>query len=230
LKKYHHNYKIIFLYNKYILTIIKKGRIYLQYWKRIGPPMKSLPHNIDPLNDECFYMREYYPRKGFLFCETNQLIKNFKHDIKSRPDLENHKILSINKFAEELSYFFDDSTVYHISFIPPSKCKSDRRYDDRLEKTLNQLVKLRHRIVIEEPISIKKTIRASHFGGPRLIDEIADNYNWKGLGNNHVGRLYVIDDIITTGSHYKAFQKIMSSNHHQTEMTGLFWAFASGPA
>lgn len=188
--------------------------------------MRNFPRYIDPSNDECFYRREYYPRRGFLFCETNQLIKNFKHNVKKRPDLEKHKISSINIFAEELSLFFAGKEAYYLSFVPPSKCKIDGLYDDRLEKTLLRLKELRNNIVIEQPVSLKKSRRASHMGGPRIIDEIIDNYQWDGFKNKKIRNLYIIDDIITTGSHYKAFKKIIMKYDLNIEVTGLFWAYA----
>jgi predicted amidophosphoribosyltransferase len=196
----------------------------LNDWKRIQWPIKHIPPCIDPLRDECYYIREYCPGKGFLYSETNQLVKNYKHDVKTRHDLEVHKTSSINKFAEELSLFFDDSKVYYLSFIPSSKNRSDKRYDDRLEKTLFKLKELRSKIVIENPVSIKFSMRASHKGGPRLINDLFENYGWDGLKNNEIGNLYIIDDIITTGSHYKAFKNFIMKHRPGIEIIGLFWA------
>ena len=140
----------------------------LSKWKRIEPLDKIIPACINPFLDECFYRREYHPGKGFLFSETNQLIKNFKHNILARPDLESHKIFSINKFAGELSEFFCDMQEFHLSFIPSSKCKTDVSYDDRLERTLTGLKRIKHNVIIEEPVVLENSRRASHLGGPRF--------------------------------------------------------------
>ncbi|MGA2141130.1 MAG: hypothetical protein ABSG94_01810 [Brevinematales bacterium] len=195
-------------------------------WKRINTLDKIIPSCINPFLDECFYRREYCPGKGFFFSETNQLIKNFKHNISTRPDLENHKLFSINKFALELSEYFFDFQKFHLSFIPASKCKTDISYDDRLEKTLAGLKRLKPNVIIEEPVILENSFRASHLGGPRFMGGKNRNYRWQGFSSKtgEIGRLYIIDDVITTGTHFKAFKNIITAHHPGVEVIGLFWA------
>jgi hypothetical protein len=201
----------------------------LSEWLRIGPLTNFIPACINPVTDKCFYMREYYPGKGFLFSETNQLIKNYKYNIANRPDLESYKVFSINKFALELSSFFTGMQEFHLSFIPTSKCKTDGNYDDRFESTLIRLKELNNNIIIEEPVILDKSIRASHLGGPRFMGGKNRNYRWLGLGGNpeESSSLYIIDDVITTGTHFKAFKNMIKSHYPQLEVIGLFWAMTA---
>ncbi len=196
----------------------------MNIWKRIKSPISCFPPYIDPLNDECYYAREYHPGRGFFYSESNQLVKNFKLDTIERPDLQKYKSSSIDKFAEELNQYFKENIKFYIAFIPPSKIRSDIRYDDRMERTLNKLCKINPNIFIEEPVLLKKSRPACHRGGPRYISGLMANYEWKGFINRGIHRIYIIDDVITTGSHFKAYKNFITLNHEPVEVIGLFWA------
>jgi hypothetical protein len=186
--------------------------------------MQRFPPYIDPNNDECYYFREYHPGKGYYYSESNHLIKNFKLDTIARPDLQIYKSSSINKFAEELKLFFTGPGDHYISYIPPSKCRSDSLYDDRMERTLAKLRELKPNIIIEEPVLIRNSYRPCHRGGPRYIKDLISNFEWKGFMNKVIQRIHIIDDVITTGSHFKAYKNFLSANHYPVEVIGLFWA------
>lgn len=198
-------------------------------WRKVEPPMEGYPIHIDYEKDNCYYARERYTRRGFEGGTTNQLITNFKHDLSKNPHVKYYKDQAINKFAHELSVLFDSNRVYYLSFIPSSTCKTDSHYDHRMEDTLTALIKLRPKIIIEEPIVIINTVQPSHLGGTRDINEIKANYRWVGIKSKSVDRLFIIDDVLTKGSHFKAYQELVNQNYKEISIYGLFWARSIDP-
>lgn len=191
-------------------------------WKQLDISQSDIFHIQK--EDGIFYAREYTSHGSYNVSEANQLIKNFKKslDRKNRPEWK-YKIEAIKKFARELSDLFDDEKQYVIAAIPSSIRRIDPNYDTRLDDTLNELRKIKPNIIIEEPIIINNNLGAAHLGGTRKIDLLYNNMSWVGFckPTNHV---ILIDDVITTGSHFKACQKIILEHHPDIEIIGIFWA------
>ncbi len=206
-------------------------------WRRIEQPIEHFPVFINQDTDECYYAREYIKGVSFSASETNNLISNYKKDLekhKNNSNLEHlkyYKKCAIEQYAKELSDFFEpynDEEIY-ISNIPSSNCKSDKCYDDRDLRTLCKLKSMIPRIKIEEPLENIISIQASHSGGPRDINLLKRNYKWNGFQNSSINKLYLIDDVLTSGSHYKACKEVIIEHHRNIEVIGLFWSRAIEP-
>jgi hypothetical protein len=193
-----------------------------KFWNHVDISQKKIYYIEDV--DEIYNAREYSARKSYEASETNQLIINFKKPITHRgnPDWK-YKIEAIERFAFELSELIIDDEVYVFAAIPTSICKTDPQYDDRLDKTLIELRKIANNVFIEEPISIRKTIIPSHHDGSRDPNVLYENMIWNGF-KVRTERVILVDEVITTGSHFLACKRIILNHCPDMRVIGVFWA------
>ncbi len=179
--------------------------------------------------DECLFFGDYSARKGFAHSATNNVIMNFKKPLRYQgtPSWQ-YKTKTIalvaQAFSRNLSSALASLTLVP---VPPSKIKTDPEYDDRLMTMLK---------LIQAPAGIKPDIRelivqtkampASHESNTRLspaeweksyrIDDslVAPIPNWIGI----------IDDLLVTGSRFRAMSNVLKARFPQARVTGLFVA------
>ena len=197
-------------------------------WKKIDQA-QSIPVKLNLEKDICFYAREYISRGDYASSECNQLVQNFKKspDKIDTPQWK-HKLHAIKKFASELEMAFANKS-YTISFIPTSKKRGSKDYDDRFDRLISIICKSCPNLIYEEPIEIEDDCHsASKQGGSRDSKEIYKTYIWKGF-HNIPEKLIVIDDVVTTGGHFLAYKKMILENCPDIEVIGLFWGMTIWP-
>jgi hypothetical protein len=200
------------------------------WWKRIerniGP---EYPYYLTD-DDECYWAREFASHQDYKYSETNQLIKNFKRDpiqYKDRPDVLWHKENAIKKYALELCLIFNNLDVGSIiTNVPTSKTKSDPNYDNRFERLFEKLKSYNQQLRVDYPLSIKSSHTAVHISNaPRFSpDDFYDILDWNNISNNNCETIYLIDDVITAGAHFKACQRKIYDNVRNVKVIGIFWA------
>jgi hypothetical protein len=192
-------------------------------WKkieRIG--IEAFPYHLDD-DDVCYYARDYISEGGYAASIANQLIQNFKKPPNRRGLPEwRYKEQAIRQFAQEISSI-QNIQDFLVTCIPSSKTRDSHQYDSRLEATLLHLKSLKPRVEIEFPLSFREDMVAAHLGGGRSIDSIYGNLQWAGL-RSHINDIIVIDDVLTTGAHFKACQRKIVENVPDANVIGLFWA------
>ncbi|MBC6415592.1 MAG: phosphoribosyltransferase [Bdellovibrionales bacterium] len=114
-------------------------------------------------------------------------------------------------------------TSLNITAIPSSKSKRDLEYDYRFEDLFKELLEIRPSLNIEWPVENKDTVKASHHGGPRNPETIKKNYIWKGFKKS-LDKIYIVDDVITTGAHFRAMCEFLTENGYKGKIVGLFWS------
>jgi len=184
----------------------------------------SLPdhHYLEP-GDEVYYLREYTSRRGYSYGETNSLISNLKKTIDRRRTPEwKYKGSAIMQLAEELR-----RTVDHVGFtwvpVPPSKAKSDPLYDDRMLRVLQGAFPQGD---IRELVLQTASTPAGHTtddSKPPPSDLAAKYRIDRSLGRPQP-RIAVFDDVLTTGSHFKAMQQVLTAAFSGVAVYGLFIA------
>jgi hypothetical protein len=196
-------------------------------WKKIDVD-QSPPVFLEP-SDICYYAREYIAKGGFSASQTNQLINNFKKSVdrKGKPEWK-YKTQAVRQFAEELSSALNDGAI--VAPVPSSKCKSDPQYDSRLVDCLRALVRQRPNITAVEALVGKTTLQAVHLGGVRSPSIIYQNLDWAGGLPNGARHLILVDDVLTTGAHFKACQRLVLEKHPDLKVIGAFWAKTVWPA
>ena len=198
----------------------------MSLWKKIEVFEEFPPLSLEP-DDICLYAREYVSGGGYEAGEANQLIVNFK---KPQEREQNQgewyfKQQAVSKFARELSSLLPEGI--HFAFIPCSKTKDDPEYDRRFEMLWTMLHHIRRDLILCNPFSFKTSHKSAHLGGTRDIDEIYNSLNWHGLEENEgLEKIVLIDDMITSGSHFKACQKLILEHHPDIRVIGVFWTRA----
>ena len=192
-------------------------------WHKLKEPHS---HYYITDNDYCFYAREYISGTGYAGSSTNSLILNFKKPPLKQEDYEwTLRQQAVTQFKTEIEKLFKSNVTITVTAIPSSKSKTDPKYTHRFEDLFEQLKKSRNiNVSIEWPIEIKKTIEASHHKGMREPKYKKENYLWRGFKNNPPKRLYIFDDILTTGSNFRATSDFLRENKYTGKIIGIFWA------
>lgn len=179
-------------------------------------------------DDTCYFLGEYTARGGFSFSATNSLIINFKKSVEKRNTSQwRYKEQAIQKSAAAFrcsinAEWFDTATLIP---IPPSKAKTDSLYDDRLVQML-QAIRPQPQLDIRELIVQKTSTEAVHNSDTRLRPEtLEDLYKIdQTLATPPPQFIGLFDDVLTTGSHFKAAQSLLRKAFPDVRIIGIFIA------
>lgn len=179
--------------------------------------------------DECFFFGDYSAGKGWWYSDTNQLVLNFKIPIEEKGTKRwQHKQSAIRRvsdlFSKAISNRFSTLTLVP---IPPSQLRTDPAYDDRMMEMLRGLkapsgstVDIRELVVQTSPMP------AAHATKPRPSPE-----DWEKvykieehLTDPDPTWIAIIDDVLVTGSHFKAMSNVLKRRFPSARITGLFIA------
>jgi hypothetical protein len=183
--------------------------------------------------DNCYFYGEYTARRGFNFSHTNQLIFNFKKGLEKRanPYEWDYKLRAIRQAGQMLRQTLAGKENLEalksatLIPIPPSKAKSDPLYDDRVLSML-QILSTNLALDIRELVIQKETTESSHSAGYRPSpDELAVNYAIDPHLQDPTPRsIWIFDDVLTTGAHFKAMKKVMGQVYPAIPCIGIFLA------
>ncbi|MFC2015024.1 hypothetical protein ACFLUP_03430 [Chloroflexota bacterium] len=191
------------------------------YWMRIdmveNPPSYLVP------DDVCYYARDYTTEGGFSASVANNLINNFKKEKRTQGTLEwKYKEGAVTQLAREISITLPDGAT--VCSIPPSKSRDDPDFDPRYDMLFAQVLKGGRKIVVEEPVVCIASTGKAHKGEiSRDPNDIITNYQWDGFKGPVPEVLYVIDDVISSGGHFRAFQALVHKHYPTIEIVGLFF-------
>ena len=194
-------------------------------WKRIEKPSQSWPYYLNE-RDECYYALEYISGRQD---RVWSLVWNFK---KSRKTCDENKRLvyfrntAVNSFTNML--LGSPSVIpenANIVMAPTSKKPDHEDYTHRFEDLGIQLKQKRPDINILNLFELTENRQALHQSSStkRTSDDIYDKLTWIG-GNVTSKCIYFIDDMISSGSTFKACQKLILEKNNGTVLIGLFLA------
>ena len=178
--------------------------------------------------DVCRYLGAYTAGKGFAYSATNRLILDFKTAVPPGGDRQRrYKEDAIGAAATALRRALEGSALEGAVFVPvpPSQAKGDEGYDDRLVRLLAAVrperpLDVRELIVQTcsvEPTHLRPTrLRASDIEAMYRIDEA--------LAAPEAGLVVVVDDLLTSGAHFRAAQRVLSRRFPDIDVMGLFLA------
>jgi len=177
-------------------------------------------------DDECYFIGDYTAGKGYAHSSTNQLIYNLKKTVDRRGRLEYwHKEQAIRTAAGALSQFLNPAFIKAGTFvpIPPSKAKDDPMYDDRMSQIICLLgpeVDLREAV---EQIESTAVVHLSNLRpGP---DALHGNYRIVDAFREPTPTtIAIVDDVLTTGAHFKAMKRILAETYPGVNICGIFLA------
>ena len=179
-------------------------------------------------NDICLYLCEYAAGQGYQHSYINQQIFNFKKLMSERDKPGWHyKASAIRKIASAFTRAFKGLNLADWTFVPlpPSKMPSDVEHDDRVMKMLRHMQPQQD---VRELICQSQSVQPSHKGGPRLQpDQLAKLYTInETLSDPAPNNIFAVDDILTTGAHFKAAQIVLQNRFPSADIVGLFVARA----
>ena len=186
-------------------------------------------HLVD--SDECWYFGEYTAYKDWSFSDTNKLIKNFKKKMHlAGTNQWPYKLAAINKIGKLFASAINPNNLEGIIFvpIPPSKIIGDPEYDPRVRRSLDAASnELKVQLPIYECISQTQNTCPDHeSNNTRLYPEDrASTYQLK-LENvpSNTKCIVLVDDMLTTGSHFKGAELAIKQQLPKANIIGLFVA------
>ena len=178
--------------------------------------------------DSCYFIGEYTTSGGYEHSHTNNLIFNFKKSLDRRGHPEwKYKGKAIQQAAEAIRTALGASELNSLTFvpIPPSKMKDDPLYDDRVTQMLNS-IRPEPPLDIREIIVQTESVCASHEtdnrSGPSTIQ--AQYRIDEDLVAPSPERIALVDDVLTTGAHFRAAKLALAAHFPDTTIVGLFIA------
>jgi predicted amidophosphoribosyltransferase len=184
-------------------------------------------HYLDS-SDDCFFFGELSPGLDN-WTPTKKLVYNLKK--KPNETGYQYKAGAIRQTALLLLNAIKPSSFGEITLIPipPSKVEGDPEYDDRMWLVLEEL---KRNLQPDLDIDIRKLVyqtesyQASHKSSTRVSAEHLDSIyqiNDSGL-LPAPNRIVIIDDVLTSGCHFKAMKKILLTTFPNAKIQGIFVA------
>jgi hypothetical protein len=176
--------------------------------------------------DECYYLLEYFAGKGFGIGGANQLIANLKKkpSQKTQPHYR-YKRIAINTIIGYLKSVLPEDFLEGVTLVPmpPSKSKDDDEYDDRMVQIL-QGVCIDTECDLRELIILRESIKASHKSADRPRPNQLQNYFEldEDICDPAPQTIIIVDDMITTGSHFKACKNLLLNRYPNARIVGVF--------
>ena len=178
--------------------------------------------------DACYFIGEYTAYRGYAHSDTNRLIFNFKKTMDRRGRAEwRYKEQAIRTAAAAFRRALAPKDLDRLTFvpIPPSKAKGDPLHDDRLTRMLGA-IQPKPPLDIRELIVQTESTAAVHAGDRRPAPErIEALYRIDEALTGPVRDIIaVVDDILTTGAHFRAAKSVLSARFPGVAIIGLFIA------
>ena len=185
-------------------------------------------HAYLTVNDDCYFIGEYLARQGYSYSPTNDLILNFKKSVdrRHRPEWR-YKLRAIQEVATAFRRALHPEALDRLTFvpIPPSKAIGDPLYDDRLTRMLHS-IRPNPQLDIRDLIIQTKSTAAAHGSDVRPRPEgIKAHYRIDEAVTAPTPRfIAIVDDILTTGAHFRAAKSVLSTRFPGVTIVGLFVA------
>lgn len=185
-------------------------------------------HTFLAPDDHCYYLGEYTARVGYAFSATNDLIQNLKKPMDRKGKKEwRYKTWAIDRSAEMLREAIPEEWLLQATIVPvpPSKTKDHAEYDDRLLQILKKLGEGRT-IDVRELVLMAESIEPAHLTDDRRS---VNDFVWRmkfdpSLTNPTPPAIFIFDDVLTTGAHFKAVEQVLRSQLPSVPIAGLFLA------
>jgi hypothetical protein len=175
-------------------------------------------------DDECFYLYEYTAGAGWSGGTTNQLIHNLQ---KKKGDGGYHyKAPAIAQCARDFSQAINAKWLATATLVPvpPSKNKADPLFDDRMVQVCRAIRSPNPSDVREIVEQINSTDNFKS-GNRKSPVELSANYR---IAANELAQarpiIGVVDDVLTTGSHFKAVKGKILAERPGAKVVGFFIA------
>lgn len=148
-------------------------------------------------------------------------------DRRDNPHEWKHKKRAIRQVAAVFSAALGPEEIGRLTFVPvpPSKAKGDRLHDDRMMRMLRAMNSSSPPDVRELVVQTEST-EPAHAIDPRPSPEqIASRYRIDDtLTEPAPDFLAIVDDVLTTGAHFRAMSSLLDARFPKARILGLFIA------
>jgi hypothetical protein len=186
--------------------------------------------NLDA-SDSCYHLGEYTARKGYNFSETNNLLLNLKKKPTAKASELRYKETAIHHVAAALRAALNSAAnrdhLRASTLVPtPPSCIADHPlYDDRMIRVLREMGRGLN-LDIRELVKQRRSLTPSHEcdARPSVHDLMENYYIDEDLALPTPHGIWVFDDLITVGTHYKAMQRTLAQRFPDVHILGIFVA------
>jgi len=181
--------------------------------------------------DRCFYAWEYTSgtAEGYNYSEENSLIMNLKKHprFRGKPQVWQYKRRAIQRSAKFLAEAINHKWLQTSTLVPvpPSKAPDHAEYDDRMLQVCTS-IPVDFQLDVRELVYQTQSLHASHGeGGRHSVEDLLNVY----AINEEVAvpspsSIAVVDDVLTTGAHFRAMHTILTTRFPDVEVIGCFVA------
>lgn len=200
-----------------------KQRIKAELWSEEKYPNRRRHHLVS--GDIYLYGRWRY-KGGFQSSYANQLIANLKMEnrLRSYPRRWGYKVLAATQFAEELDWVLPTDSI--VLIIPGSKLANHPEYDPRPEMIASCLKSRRPDLQFINPIDRRQSTSSVHSmsdSSERSPVSVEQLLEWNGSLPTEARSIYIVDDVITSGGHFKAYKNLLLKHAPHLQVIGVFW-------
>lgn len=197
-------------------------------WTRVDRAVHGGAHNLHG-RDQCYFYMDRQ-RGGWDKSEANQLIFNLKKGPERKGCADWHyKADAIERFATDVARLLDRFSWRDMRPLlvpmPTSKRRIDESYDDRIVR-VSQKASMLSGIDCLEAFDLEVSVAPAHFGGSRSVGDIENNLIL--LGKSALLCEYdvclLLDDVLTTGAHFRACKEKLIERFPDLIVIGVFWA------
>ena len=181
------------------------------------------------LNDECYFCWDYVVRGSFVDYDANDFIQNFEIPVDCPdPWRLRHKKNAIAFAAKALQSLIPVDLRQASTFvpIPPSKIKGDPAHDDRLLRALRSTIPPLSDV---RELVLQNENRASKEKGITPSQRAANYRINEEYASPDPTHIILVDDVLTTGSHFKGAVMVLQGRYPGVGIVGLFLARAIRP-
>lgn len=178
-------------------------------------------------DDRCYFLGEYTARKGYSYSQTNQLILNFKKplDRKGKPEWRYKQSALLQVAAAFQRVLGEDPPAYVFVPVPPSKARDDPLHDDRVRRMLHAIWPDRSADVRELIVQLESTDAAHENPLRPKPPQIQAGYRIdESLATPAPRTIAIVDDLLTTGAHFRAASSVLAARFPAVQIIGLFIA------
>jgi hypothetical protein len=179
-------------------------------------------------SDECYYVLEYAARQKPPYDSTSDLIFNLKKppDRKGRPEYY-YKERDILRAGDLMRSVLNPEWLKSVTIvpIPCSKIPPHPLYDDRIIQVLARMTR-GLACNIRELVTQSESLESFHDDSRLSPDQLARYYhlNEELCGGCEPKAIALFDDMLTTGSHFKAMKATLQERWPAVPICGVFIA------
>jgi predicted amidophosphoribosyltransferase len=186
-------------------------------------------HHYLTSDDKCYFLGELSPG-----LDNWTYIKSLIHNLKKKPTDVGYVPYKEQSILQTISLFENlivSTSIESLTIvpIPPSKSKNHPEYDDRIWKILEGLkLKLENKfkLDIRKLVYQSESYIALHTTLNRIsFEELLSIYR---IDEEHAlpepNFIFLVDDVLTSGCHYKAMKSILNRRFPNTKLAAIFLA------